>query len=113
MKRSEMIDRLAKWLDLSESTVLMNGNDGKAKQLLDQLEAWGMKPPALSEEYQQGILHTYYAGYSLYQWDEDIANDKKVMEFVEKRRALKKMTPKERRAHREAIREQRNNLRNR
>jgi hypothetical protein len=41
-----MIKNIARWLDRSQSTVLMNGNSGKAKSLLDQLEAWGMQAPS-------------------------------------------------------------------
>lgn len=50
MKRSEMVKQLAKWLDRSQSTVLMNGNEGKAESLLKQLEIWGMLPPVRTEK---------------------------------------------------------------
>jgi hypothetical protein len=79
MKRSEMINKLSKWLDRSQSTVLMNGNVGKAKSLLEQLEIWGMLPPTIRydsvNEFQNikdtDILHDYDVSFAWEDEEED------------------------------------------
>jgi len=73
MKRSEMIERLAKWLDRSKTTVLMNGNEGKAKILLDQLEKLGMIPPS-RQNYDKIKLSEKYP---LHSWELENEKDSK------------------------------------
>ena len=41
-----------------------------------------MRPPRCREDLAQGMIHVYYAGYTLNKWDEDVEKDEKVMEVV-------------------------------
>jgi hypothetical protein len=71
MKRSEMVKRIAKWLDRSQSTVLMNGNEGKAESLLKQIEVWEMLPPPF--DVFKGRKDTFNDKMMVNQWEpEDV-----------------------------------------
>lgn len=75
MKRSEMIKYLSDWLNRSKTTVLMNGNEGKAKSLLDQLEKWGMNPP-IRKDINNLLLDNGIMTGICFEWDDE-DNEKK------------------------------------
>lgn len=56
-----------------------------AFNILYFLEANGMKPPTLPEEYCQAIMSIYYGGYSFNQWEEEFYKDEKVVEALTRR----------------------------
>jgi hypothetical protein len=55
-------------------------------------------------------MHIYYAGYSLYEWEEDALKDEKVVEEIKRRAEYNALTPEQRRAKREELREARRRL---
>ena len=91
MKRTEMIENIAASLSimdtLQDEPLGTHFYLNDADTLLKKLEALGMKPPRLPEEYCQAIMHIYYAGYTFNQWEEEIVKDEKVMAEVERRRS--------------------------
>jgi len=78
MKRSDALQIIKDYLDV---------NDGKlnADQVLAIVEKLGMAPPLLDEDKCQAIMHVYYMGYTLRQWDEDFEKDNKVVEAYKRR----------------------------
>lgn len=88
MKRSEAVKKLAELFEEHSNNQQYKGysHEGLADTFLQLAEQIGMKPPCLPEEYCQGIMSIYYAGYTFYQWDEDIQKDVAVMKAVERRR---------------------------
>ena len=70
-----------------------------AASILNAMERAGMRPPRVSEEDAQAIMHVYCGG-NLNQWDEDIARDTKVQEAKARRAAwaIERSTPEGRAA---------------
>jgi hypothetical protein len=90
MKRADALAKL-KWY-IEEQ----NAGQVCAGQILNFVEGTlGLRPPRVSEEDAQAIMHVYYAGYTLNQWDEDIEKDEKVMEAKRRREAarIERSTP--------------------
>lgn len=85
MKRSEMVQMLKNIVFMASQDDI-HFNDIEASELLNRLEHVGMKPPRLPEEYCQAIMTVYYAGFSFYQWEEDVEKDVQVMETLKRRR---------------------------
>lgn len=111
MKRSEMVDILSKNINSMLDRQTSEISNAAISNILRNLEEAGMKPPRLPEEICQAIMHIYYAGYSLYQWEEDILKDEKVVEELERRRAWAALSPEEKRAKRKAAIERLNRVR--
>lgn len=57
---------------------------------MDYVEELGMAPPQLDDDKCQAIMHVYYMGYTLRQWDEDFDKDSKVVEAYNYRMKLRK-----------------------
>jgi len=86
MKREEMLSKIHRFLtDHQIQFKYADSSQDMANKFLSLMEEAGMKPPHVSEEDAQAILHVYYGGYSLYQWDEDLEKDEKVMEMKTRR----------------------------
>ena len=83
----------------------------EAELMLRAMENAGMKPPRLPEEICQAILHIYYMGYSLYQWEEDALKDEKVVAELKRRAEYAALTPEQKRERREAARTRLNSRR--
>lgn len=60
-----------------------------AEKVLTEIEVAGMMPPRLDEDKCQALMHLYYAGFTLYQWDEDFTKDEKAVAAYEKRKKWK------------------------
>lgn len=92
MKKTDAINAIENWLSSNDPRMnnSQSASDRKvvAEGLLEELMKIGMAPPLLDEEKQQAILDTYYAGFSLRQWDEDFEKDEKAVDTLQKRRAL-------------------------
>jgi len=61
----------------------------EADRLLKALEEAGMKPPCLPSEDCQALSSVYYGGYTVNQWEEDFAKDKKAQEVKTRRKAAR------------------------
>lgn len=86
MKRSEMKELITGLFKIAEKYP----NEMNAENLLSWLDEKGMRPPRLPEDHCQALLSVYYAGYTLYQWEEDFEKDPKAVEALNKRLARKK-----------------------
>lgn len=104
MKRSDAIQTIKAAIDsyLAVPSDKID-TDFMASSILNKVEEMGMRPPPVSEEDAQAIMSIYYAGYTLNQWDEDLAKDEQVAE-AKKRRAEAKVTRRAKLADRIAAR---------
>lgn len=91
MKRHEAEELLYKIVFKHTGYRLRSGED---EYILDDLLFHGFRPPVLPEEIQQAIMHIYYAGYTLNQFEEDALMDPLIAAELQRRRAPK--TPKKR-----------------
>lgn len=83
MKRTEAIQKIK---DLLNGGFDPNHTDEQANNFLIELQdTMGMKPPRLPEIYCQALMSVYMAGYTFYQWEEDIEKDAAVMAVVKRK----------------------------
>jgi hypothetical protein len=76
VRRSDFKARLSEFMRSPESR--------DPENMLRYVEAT-MRPPRTTDDNAQAIMHVYYAGYTLNQWDEDVEKDEKVMEAKRQR----------------------------
>jgi hypothetical protein len=95
MKRSDFLKELYDSVDRFHDS---NSTQNMVDYLLDECERLGMRPPRVSEEDAQALMHVYYGGYSLNQWDEDLAKDEKVADMKQRRHKAKEVRMARRRS---------------
>src|ERR1700677_2358269 len=97
MKKADFMEKLGHIISRVDFGGDMSGlgYDKAAEFVWAELTKLGIKPPPVSEEMRQCIMHVYYAGYTFNQWDEDLEKDQQVMETKKRREAADKVTPAE------------------
>lgn len=89
MRRTEMLTKISGFIEsITEGKVVFN--DTESDMLLTFMEQAGMQPPQMDDDMAQATMSTYYFGYNLNKWDEDVAKDPNVWKAYKKRMERKK-----------------------
>lgn len=108
MKRNEMLEYIRELLrPVTMSTYNEENLNKLANDFLTNIEKKGMKPPSVSEEDCQALMHVYMAGYTFNQWDEELAKDEKVQEHKTRKVEWDSKTLEEKKAIRKSRRDAR------
>lgn len=80
MKKAAMVSKLIQAGFVS--------NSKEADHFFKLLDAWGFKPPTVSEEYAQALMSVYIDP-SFCRWEEDLDKDPKIVAALERGQAWK------------------------